>query len=181
VEKAERAKKAPEPSGPVAGRNAFYEMYKPARSWASDLLPLSLAAGEVPGVPNADGKAGMWTAVFVSPSRREARTFYYAVADHGGEVHRGVTAGGAQPWSGATPKSRPFQVTEFVVNSDDAYKTALAKAGPWLKKHPGKKMSITLASTARFPAPVWYVMWGDAKSGYLAFVNATTGIAMAGK
>ncbi len=169
-----------EPAGPpeaVAARSAFYEMYKPARAWASDLLPLTVAAGEIPGIKNEDGKAGMWTAVFVSPSRREARTFVYAVADSGSDIHKGVT-GGAQDWSGSTPKSRPFQVTEFITNSDEAFKTASEKAGAWLSKHPGKKVSITLASTARFPTPVWYIMWGDNKSGYLAFVNAITGLPM---
>ena len=173
------AKTAPAlPPEAVAARTAFYEMYKPARAWAADLLPLTLTAGEVPGIRNEDGKAGLWIAVFVSPSRREARTFSYAVADHGSDIHKGVSAGAAQIWSGPTPKSRPFQVTEFVTNSDEAFQTASQKAHTWLTKHPGKKVSITMASTARFPAPVWYIMWGDTKSGYLAFVNATTGLPM---
>jgi hypothetical protein len=169
-----------EPPGPpqvVAGRTAFYEMYKPARAWATDLLPLTLASGEVPGIKNEDGKAGMWTAVFVSPSRGEARTFEYAVADHGSDI-KGITARGAQTWSGPTPQSRPFQITEFSINSDEAFKSASKTAGAWLKRHPGQKVSITLASTARFSGPVWYIMWGNRKSGYLAFVSATTGLAM---
>jgi hypothetical protein len=170
-----------EPTGPpeaVDGSTAFYEMYKPARTWATDLLPLTLTSGEVPGIKNEDGKAGMWTAVFVSPSRGEARTFVYAVADHGSDIHKGVSARGAQAWSGATPQSRPFQITEFSVNSEAAFKTASKTAGAWLKRHPGQKVSITLASTARFPGPVWYIMWGTRKSGYLAFVSATTGMAL---
>jgi hypothetical protein len=167
---------APAPPRAVAGRTAFYEMYKPARAWATDLLPLTLAAGEVPGIKNEDGKAGMWTAVFVSPSRGEARTFVYAVANHGSDIYKGVSTRGAQAWSGATPKSRPFQITEFSTNSDEAFKTASKMAGGWLTRHPGQKVSITLASSARFPAPVWYIMWGNLKSGYLVFVNATTGL-----
>ena len=163
------------PPEAVAARTAFYEMYKPARTWAADLLPLTLTAGEVPGIKNENGKAGMWIAVFVSPGRREARTLVYAVKDHAGDIHKGVTAGGTQVWSGPTPKSRPFQVTEFITDSDDAFKTASQKAGTWLNKHPGTKVSITMAGTARFPGPVWYIMWGDTKSGYLGFVNAVTG------
>jgi len=169
-----------EPPGPpeaVDGRTAFYEMYKPARAWATDLLPLTLTSGEVPGIKNEDGKAGMWTAVFVSPSRGEARFFVYAVADHGSDM-KGISARGAQTWSGPTPQSRPFQITEFSINSDEAFKTASKTAGAWLKRHPGQKVSITLASTARFPGPVWYIMWGNRTSGYLAFVSATTGLAM---
>ncbi len=172
------AKEPPKPPEAVSARSAFYEMYKPARAWAADLLPLTLAAGEVPGIKNEDGKAAMWTAVFVSPSRREARTFVYAVDNQGSDIHKGVSAGGAQAWSGPTPKSRPFQVTEFITNSDEAFATASKKADAWLAKHPGKKLSMTLAHTSRFPFPTWYIMWGDTKSGYLAFVNATTGLAM---
>jgi len=168
----------PAPPAAVAARTAFYEMYKPARTWASDLMPLTMVAGEVPGIKNEDGKAGMWTAVFVSPGRNQARTFVYAVTDHGSDIHKGVSAGVEQTWSGPTAKSRPFQVTEFVTNSDEAFKTASAKAAGWLKRHPGRKVSITLASTARFPVPVWYILWGTPKSGYLAFVNATTGLVM---
>ena len=167
-------KEPPRPEGPVAAQTAFYEMYKPARAWAPDLLPLSLISGKVKGTENSGGKAGMWTAVFVSPARREARTFVWAAG-------KGVSEGGAEAWSGSTPKSRPFQITEFVVNSDAAYKIAAEKAAAWLKKHPGKPASLSLASTARLQVPVWYVMWGTTKSGYLAFVNATTGKPMTGR
>src|SRR5450759_3622063 len=70
--------KAPEA---ITAQRAFYETYKPARAWATDLLALSVTSGEVPNIKNEDGKAGMWTAIFVSPSRKEARRFTYAVVD----------------------------------------------------------------------------------------------------
>ena len=163
------------PPQPVAAQTAFYEMYKPARTCASDLLVLSLISNEVPSMKGKDGKFPMWTAVFVSPSRREARTFTYSVVDDGITVHKGVDAGGAQAWTGATPKSTPFQTTGFAVDSDAAYKTAYAKAEAWVQKHPGKKVSFSLGAAARVPAPVWFIVWGDTKSGYAAYVNATTG------
>ena len=174
----EAKKEAAVPAGPVSGKTAFYEMYKPARTWATDLLPLSLASNDVPGQKNEDGKAAMWTAVFVSPSRHEARTLYYSVVDSGTSIHKGVNAGGPEPWSGPTTKVKPFQITEFAVDSDAAYKTAYEKAEAWVKKHPDKKYSMSLLNAARFPSPVWYVLWGNEKSGYAAFVNATTGLAM---
>jgi len=92
-------------------------------------------------------------------------------------VAKGVTVGGSQPWTGPTPKSRPFQTTEFVVNSDAAYKTAFAKAEAWVKKHPDTTAAMYLGSTAKFPSPVWLVIWGTTKSGYAVYVDATTGIA----
>jgi hypothetical protein len=164
--------KAPEA---VTAQLAFYEMYKPARTWATDLLTLSVASGEAPNIKNEDGKAGMWTAVFVSPSRREARSITYAVVDNGADIRRGVNIGNVLTWSGATPTSKPFSNGEFAVDSDAAYKVAVEKAADWLKKHPNQKATMRLGNASRFAAPVWYVMWGTNKNGYAALVNATTG------
>jgi hypothetical protein len=159
----------------ITAQRAFYEMYKPARTWATDLLALSVTCGEVPNIKNEDGKAGLWTAVFVSPSRKEARTFTYAVVDSGADIRKGVNIGNVLPWSGATPTSKPFSNSEFVVDSDAAYKVAAEKAEGWLKKHPNQRATFRLGNASRFAAPVWYIMWGTTKNGYAALVNATTG------
>ncbi len=164
--------KAPEA---VTARRAFFEAYKPARAWATDLLALSVVSGEVPGIKNEDGKAGLWTIVFVSPSRKEARRFTYAVVDNGSDIHQGVGVSAALLWSGATRTSKPFASTEFVVDSDAAYQSASKQAAGWLKKHPNQKVTFRLGNASRFAAPVWYVMWGTTKNGYAALVNATTG------
>lgn len=170
------AAEAPKPPEPVTAKTAFYAMYKPARTWATDLLPLSLASNETPDLNNGEGKAAMWTAVFVSPSLRAARTFSYSAVDSGA-IRKGVSVGGVESWSGATAHSRPFQTTEFIINSDAAYQTALAKADAWVKKHPGKKPAFYLECSAKYPQPDWLVLWGTTKSGFAVHVNATTGIA----
>lgn len=164
--------KAPEA---ITAQRAFYEMYKPARTWATDLLALSVASGEVPGIKNEDGKAGLWTATFVSPSRKEARIFTYAVADAGPDIRKGVNVSNALPWGGSNPSSMPFANSQFAVDSDAAFKTALESAAGWLKTHPNQKYTMKLGNATRFPAPVWYVMWGTSKSGYAALVNSLTG------
>ena len=153
---------------------AFYETYKPARTWATDLLALSVVSGEVPNIKNEDGKAGLWTVVFVSPSRREARSFTYAAVESG-DIPKGVNVGPVLPWGGATKTSKPFTSSEFVVDSDAAYKTSFGKAEGWLKKHPNMQATFRLGNASRFAAPVWYIMWGTAKNGFAALVNATTG------
>jgi len=173
--------KAEEPSGPVAARSAFFEMYKPARQWAKDVMPLMVTSGELPGIKNEGGKAGQWTSIFVSASKRQARTFSYAVADSGSEIRKGVSIGGVQDWGGPNRKSKPFSSGELTVDSDAAYATAIKQAELWLKKHPGKQPKIYLASEARFTEPAWYFMWGDKKSGYVAFVSAATGQPLTGK
>lgn len=158
----------------ITAQRAFYELYKPARAWATDLLALSVTSGEVPNIKNEDGRAGLWTVVFISESRKEARNFTYAVADSG-DFRKGVNVSNALVWGGATPTSKPFSNSEFTVDSDAAYKTAFEKASSWLKVHPNQTATFRLGNASRFPSPVWYVMWGTTKNGYAALVNATTG------
>jgi len=165
---------------PVAAKTAFWEMYKPARSWAADLLVLSLASNEIPGVKSEAGRFGMWAAVFVSPARQEARTFTYSVAATG-NTPKGVSAGVAQRWTGSTLQSQAFRVSDFAIDSEAAYQAALAKANVWVKQHPDKKAALILASASRFSVPVWYVIWGSKTSGYAVFVNAVNGAPIKGK
>jgi len=152
-------------------------MYTPAHAWAADILPISLKSGEVAGVKNVDGKAGMWTAVFGSPSQHAARTYVYAVAEQAPTILKGVKAEGTEAWSGPTANVMTFQTSDFTVDSDAAYKAAADKAGDWLKKpeNAAKPVSLSLGAATRFPAPVWYLLFGTTKDGFVALVNATTG------
>ena len=169
------------PPQPVTAKTAFWEAYKPAHSWAADLATLSVVYKEIPGVKNEDGKAGLWEITFASPSRREARTFQYAVAKNGLEIRKGVNIGKAIPWGGPTRDVTPFQTGQFAIDSDVAYQTAFKGAEPWLKKHPDAPLTLTLGYATRYPGPVWYVLWGNTKSGYVAYINALTGKTISGK
>ena len=162
------------PSGPVSGKTAFWQMYKSAYAWAKDLQPLSLESKTMPGIKNEAGKAAMWEAKFGSPRKHQALTCTFAAAEYG-DVVKGVNVGHAMPWGGPRQNALPFATSDLGVDSDAVYKTALAKAEGWIKKHPGKEVSFTLGNASRFPAPVWYVLWGDKKSGYAVMVNAKTG------
>jgi len=166
----------PKPAAAITARSAYFQLYKPAREWAPDLLALTLKSGEVPNVNNEEGRAGLWTAVFVSPSRKEARTFSYAVADSGTDIHKGLNVSDKQIWGGATPAAKAFVNGEFTVDSDAAYKSAAEKAAGWLKTHPKAKPVFILGNSSRFPGPVWYIMWGTNKDGYVAYVDASTGM-----
>jgi hypothetical protein len=80
------------------------------------------------------------------------------------------------PWHGATQDAMPIDPSTFQVDSDAAYTAAAADAADWLKKNPDKKLtSIGLGNAYKFHVPVWYVVWGDKKSGYAAYVDAATG------
>jgi len=175
---ADAGKKAPAgPPEPVLAKTAFYEMYTPAHAWAADLLPISLKSGEVAGVKNEAGKAGVWIAIFGSPSQRLARTYTYSVADELPTFAKGVKAESPEAWSGPTTAVMTFQTSDFTIDSDAAYKTAAAKAADWLKEpeNAAKTVSLTLGAASRFPAPVWYILFGNAKSGFAAYVSAATG------
>ena len=175
------AKAAAGPPQPVSGKTAYWEMYTSARNRAKDLVPLNLIAKEIPGIKNEDGKAAMWTATFASPSQQQARVFTYAIVAHQPDIFKGVTIGSPLPWSGPARTAMPFQMSEVTVDSDAAYKAAVADADAWLKKNPDKELALTLQDTARFQLPYWYVMWGTAKSGYAVVVNATDGSIIRGK
>jgi len=70
-----------------------------------------------------------------------------------------------------------FQTGDFSVDSDAAYKTASAKAADWLKQKDNaqKSVSLSLGAASRFPAPVWVILFGNSKSGFMGVVNATNG------
>lgn len=163
------------PAGPVSGKTAFWEMYKSAHSWAADLVPLALESKSVSGIKNEGGRAGMWTATFGSPTRRQARTFSYSVIASPPDIFKGVTVGNALPWNGPTPTAQTFTTAEFSVDSEAAYATASSQAAAWTKSHPDKDVSLTLGNASRFKGPVWYVLWGEKKSGYAVLVDAKTG------
>jgi hypothetical protein len=163
------------PPQPVTAKTAYWEMYKPARAWTTDIQPVSMSSGEVASIKNEGGKAGLWTAVFVSARLHQARTYYYAAADGLPHVVRGIKLVATVAWDGPTAEVMPIPTSEFSVDSDAAYSTAFAKAGEWVKKHPSKPLSLVLGNASRFQSPVWYVLWGTTKSGYEVFVNATDG------
>ena len=163
------------PEGPISGKTAFWEMYNSAHSWAADVAPLSLASKEVPGAKNADGKAAMWSATFGSPSLHQFRTYSYAIAESKPDIVKGIMIGNVQPWGGPAKDALTFSTSDLAVDSDAAYQTALAQATSWVSKNPGKEVSLTLGNASRFTGPVWYVLWGDKKSGYSVFVDAKTG------
>lgn len=164
------------PATPIPGKKAFWEMYKSAYSWANDMVPLKLESKELPGIKNDGGNAGMWSATFGSFRKHQYLVITYAVAPNPPDIYKGNNVGHPVPWGGPARDAMPFQGSDLVVDSDAAYKTALAQADSWLKKHPDKPISFQLANNpTRFATPVWYVLWGDNKSGYSVFVNAKTG------
>src|SRR5262245_49875852 len=62
----------------VSAKTAFWEMYKMAHTWASDLVPLKLESKNLTGAKSGGGKYVMWTATFGSLRLHQARVFTYS-------------------------------------------------------------------------------------------------------
>jgi hypothetical protein len=176
TDESKTAKPPAGPPQPVTAKTAFWRMYTPARHWSTDIEIIRVTPRDVPGFKNEDGKAAMWEAMFASPSLHQYRVYSYSIASSPPDIFKGVSAGLRVPWNGVTRDAMPIELTSFNVDSDAAYQAAAADGAAWLKKNPDKPLSaFALGNTSRFSAPVWYLMWGDKKSGYVAYVDATTG------
>ncbi len=173
--KTEAPKKPSVPTGPITALTAYYEVYKSARLLAPDLQTASITGDEVEGVHSEDGKYAQWTIVFVSASKQQATTFAYTTVEHAGLL-KGINNKGSIRWGGPTQSATPFSNGDFSVDSDAAYKAAADKAADWLGKNNKPVTTFALGQASNLPAPMWYIMWGDKKSGgYAVYVNASTG------
>lgn len=177
--KTETKKEPEKPAEPLTGRQAFQKMYPSARSWALDAQPLQMQSYNLTDVKSSDGKAGAWQATFVSASQSKSRVYSWSAAEAEGNFHKGVFAGPEQSWSGPSGQNSPFDTVAIRVDSDEAYKTALAQKeiADFVKKNPQKPVTFILEKTRRFQDVYWRVLWGESvgTSEYTVFVNATTG------
>jgi hypothetical protein len=171
-------KKEPEkPPEPVTGRFAFHQMFAAARTWAPDIQALRLNSIQLVQVKSPPDKAGAWQATFVSPSRQRLRSYTYSIIEAEGNLHKGVFAGLEEAYSGPRGQAKPFLIAALKTDTDEVYKTALAKSTEYVKKNPDKPVNYLLELTPRFPNPAWRVIWGESvgTSNYSIFVDASTG------
>jgi hypothetical protein len=172
-------KKEPEkPPEPVTGRYAFHQMYAAARNaWATDAQGLRLHSIPLVQLKSTEDKSGAWQATFVSPSRQRLRSYTYSVIEAEGNLHKGVFAGLEEAYSGPRGQAKPFLIAALKTDTDEVYKTALAKSTEYVKKNPDKPINYVLELIPRFPNPAWRVIWGESvgTSNYSIFVDASTG------
>jgi hypothetical protein len=173
------AKKEPEKPEPITGQSALFKMFQVARSWSPDVQVLKLntiALSDVPDVPR--GKAAAWQATFTSTSRSQARSYTYSIIEAQGNLHKGVFGLLEESWSGPHGGTTPFLMAAVKVDTDAAYQTALAQGGAdYDKKNPGKPVTFLLEKIAKYPDPVWRVVWGESvgTSNFSVYMDASTG------
>jgi hypothetical protein len=159
----------------VTGKTALYALDKEARLWAPDRKLVTLTSSELPNLPSEDGKFPMWTATFVSDTKRQAHTLVYSAIDQPPMINKGVTVKGESSWGGQRQDALSFEISDVPVDSDAAYNAAVEKAKSWTSKNPSKKPVFTLGYSSTLPAPSWYVLWGTRANGYAAFVDGQKG------
>lgn len=171
------AKKAEEKPEAITGRSAFYKMYPSARQWAADCKVIQLTSIQLTGVTAEPGKAGAWRAVFTSDSKSMAKTFLWSAVDAEGGYRKGTWGGTEESFRGKIGQAVPFYPQALQHDSDEAYKEAITKEDPYLKKGEKSEINFLLESTPRFPNAAWRVIWGETvgTARYSVFVDASTG------
>lgn len=170
-------KKAPKNLEPLTGRQAFQQMYPPARAWMPDAQPLQIKSIPLDSVKAAPGKSGAWQVTFVSPGHSRAKIFTWSAIEAEGNLHQGVFSGQEESWSGPRGQEQPFFAQAIKTDSDEAYDIAAKKSAEYLKKNPTKPVTFIAEYTNRFPNATWRVIWGESvnSSDYSVFVDASTG------
>ena len=172
------AKTPPKPPEPITGRQAFQRTFPSARTWSPDCQPLRIRSLILDEMKGENGKAPAWEVTYVSSQQGRARRYTWSAIEAAGNLHEGVFAGPVESWIGPTGQQQPFPANTLLIDTPDAFATAVSASADYLKK-PGDKPPVTflLEFTARFPDPAWRVLWGASISTaeYSVFVDATTG------
>ncbi len=169
-------KKPAEPPKPVTGLSAIFKMYQLARTWAPDAMPLRAQSHLIPSVKPEPGKAAVWTATFVSESKKRQKTYSFSVIEGDG-WHKDAFAQQDESWMGATRQSQPFRIEALKVDTEKAWDTAVKKSAEYMKKNPNTPVFFQVEYGDRFPNPAWRVVWGESisQSNYSIFVDSVSG------
>jgi hypothetical protein len=173
-------KEAEKPPEPATGESAVYKIFQVARSWGGpETKVLKMNSARLQDVPAGPvGTAPMWEATMISESKSAARTYTYSIVEQLPLIHKGVFGQGEQSWSGPRGGNTPFLIAAVKIDTDKAYQIALDNGGAdYDKKNPGKPILYVLEKIAKFPDPVWRVVWGETvgTSNFSVYIDASTG------
>ena len=143
---------------------------------APDVQGLLLESIDLPDTVGEKGSYPAWRAVFISPSKMQAKTITYSIKEAYGNLHKGIFKGPDEGWSPGG-EAKPWVLSAFKIDSDAAYRVALGKSADYVRDNPDVPIRMLLEWTDRRPNLVWRVYWGQslATSGYSVFVDASTG------
>lgn len=171
------AKTPEKPPQPLTGRQAFYQIYPQARTWAVDAQPLGMRSIELSELKGEKGTAAAWEVTFTSESKGRSRIFTWSAIEAAGNLHKGVFGSQEESWRPGGAE-KPFLIQALKIDTPEALQTAVSHSDAYFK-NVGKKAppQFVLECTARFPDPVWRIYWGESVSTaeWSVFIDATTG------
>ena len=172
------AKKAPEkPLEPLTGRQAFYQTYPQAHTWATDAQPLRVRSMELTELKVEGAKAAAWEVTYASAGKGRSRIYTWCAIEAAGGLHRGVFASQEESWR-AGGADKTFVIQALKIDTPEALETAISHSQVYFKNPAAKPApKFALECTSRFPDPVWRIYWGDSVSTaeWSVFIDAATG------
>lgn len=162
---------------PKSGKEALYQIFPTARSWARDLQVLRIKSILLPEYAHVDGKVGGWEVTFASPSLAKTRSYRWSCKDVGTQIREGIFAGYIEDWAGPKPGAMPFAPQSLVKDSVDSWQIALKKEAKFAKENPNLYVFYECGSTVGLPNLTWQVVWCEsmAKTLRRVFVDVNTG------
>ena len=165
------------PPALYSGLQAFSCVNGLAQRWASDVIPVRLESQANSEANGQDGKATVWKAGFISPSRGKIKYFFCSGSRLKDAPPYGPSAGTEEAY-GPDVASLGFQPLFLKTDSDKAYAVAKEHGGASLvKKKPNQVVTYFVLWNSKQRALYWYVMYGkDQESAAgTGIVNALTG------
>lgn len=160
------------------GRVAFQKAYINARGWAADAKPYRLESQYTKDAPVAQGKAGVWRAVFASATRNAAKPFVWSGVTAPDAPAAGVSPDAEEYWSPSNSNTQPFDLNFLKQDSDKAAAVAQQHGGDKImKKDPSTPIFFQIEWVPKENKLKWHVIYGAsvASAKLRVAVDATTG------
>lgn len=165
------------PLVPYTGLQAFSRVSGLAQKWAVDAIPVRLESQVNSEANGQGGKATVWKATFISPSRGKLKYFYCSGSRLKESPPYGSSGDVEQAYSPDVP-ALEFQPLLLKTDSDKAYDVSQQHGGAALiKKNPDQVVTYFVLWNTKQHALYWYVMYGKEKESAVGtvLVNALTG------
>jgi hypothetical protein len=170
-------KKVEAPPEPVGAQKAFFRTLPSARTWAPDVMPLSIESLAIPEVKWGEGKYGAWKITYVSPAKQRLKVFTYSVVESPGNVYKDVFSPLEERWNGPSGQTLPFRMEAFKIESDKAWAKAVEKSAAFLAKKSTQPVQFLVEWNKRFTQPSYRIFWGSSigTSEYSVFIDTVGG------
>lgn len=162
----------------LTGREALQKMYISARAWTGDVKPFNLQSMATKDANGQDGKSGVWSCGFASPSRRGLKAFTWSGIKADDAPEPGVSSRPEDTYNANNTSTQIFEIGFLKVDSDKALEEANKHGGDkLLKKEPDTKVFYLADWNGRENKLTWHILYGpDRDNPKLRIaVDATTG------